>query len=118
MSESTLDDLPNLGPGQFPLPAHPLIQDIVTWVGKFSMMVSVLTSRFPEEASEFFAYQVSIVQAERNFGKNLKWSVPNHGLYNGVFTGLILGPLRGVPTSSRTTTPCSRARANKIVCGS
>ena len=105
MAEITLDDLPVPGPGQPPLPACPPIQDITTWVEKFSLMAALLATRFPEKAPELLAYQASIVRAERNFegwrwvtydrcyrrealaAKNLDWSVLNLRLYNEAFTG-------------------------------
>ena len=101
MSDITLDDLPTPGPGQPPLPARPPIQDITTWVEKFSLMAAILATRFPEKAPELFAYQASIVRAERNFEgrrwvtydrcyrrealatKDLNWSAPNLRLYYG-----------------------------------
>ena len=105
MSDITLDDLPTPGPGQRPLPARPPIQDITTWVEKFSLMAAILATRFPEKAPELFAYQASIVRTERNFEgrrsvnydrcyrrealatKGLNWSAPNLRLYNEAFTG-------------------------------
>ncbi len=39
----------------------------LTWPKKFSLMASILATRFPENAQEFFAYQASIVRAERNY---------------------------------------------------
>ena len=105
MSEISLDDPPPHTPGQPPLPARPPIQDISVWIEKYSVMAALLASRFPEKAPELFAYQASIVRAERNFDdrrwvaydrcyrrealsqKNLDWSVPNARLYNEAFTG-------------------------------
>ena len=105
MSEIALDDPPVQVPGQPPLPARPPVQDISVWVEKYSVMAALLASRFPEKAPELFAYQASIVRAERNFvdrrwvaydqcfrrealaQKNLDWSVPNARLYNEAFTG-------------------------------
>ena len=105
MSDISLDDLPPHTPGQPPLPARPPIQNISVWIEKFSVMAALIASRFPEKAPELFAYQASIVRAERNFDdrrwvsydrcyrrealalKNLDWSVPNARLYNEAFTG-------------------------------
>lgn len=105
MSEISLDELSTNAPGQPPLPARPPVQDISVWIEKFSVMAALLASRFPEKAPELFAYQASIVRAERNFDgcrwvaydrcyrrealalKNLNWSVPNARLYNEAFTG-------------------------------
>ena len=68
-------------------------------------MAVILTTRFPEKAPEFFAYQAMIVRAERNYEgnrwvvydrqfrrealarKDLNWSVPHSRLYNKAFTG-------------------------------
>ena len=105
MSEISLDDHVAQIPGQPPLPARPPIQNISAWVEKYSVMAALLASRFPDKAPELFAYQASIVRAERNFDdrcwvaydrcyrrealaqKNLNWSVPNARLYNEAFTG-------------------------------
>ena len=67
MSEISLDDLPAHVPGQPPLPARPPVQNISIWLEKFSVMAALIASRFPEKAPELFAYQASIVRAERNF---------------------------------------------------
>ena len=105
MSEISLDDPLQHSPGHPPLLACPPIQNISVWVEKFSVMAALLASRFPEKAPELFAYQPSIVRAERNFvdncwvdydrcyrrealaAKNLDWSVPNARLYDEAFTG-------------------------------
>ena len=105
MSEISLDDPPTQAPGHPPLPARPPIQNISVWIEKFSVMAALLASRFPEKAPELFAYQASMVRAERNFDdhrwvaydrcyrhealaqKILNWSVPNARLYNEAFTG-------------------------------
>ena len=67
-------------------------------------MAALLVSRFPEKAPELFAYQASIIRAERNFEgrrwvtynrcfrrealaqKSLDWYIPNARLYNEAFT--------------------------------
>ena len=90
---------------QAPLQAGPPIQNISVWVEKFSVMAALLVSRFPQKAPELFAYQASIIRAERNFDdrcwvtydrcdrrealaqKNVDWSIPNARLYNEAFTG-------------------------------
>ena len=105
MSEITGDDLPTPIPGQPPLPARPPVQNISVWVEKFSIMAALIASRFPQKVPELFAYQASIVRAERNFAdrrwvaydrcyrrealaqKSLDWSMPNARLYNEAFTG-------------------------------
>lgn len=68
-------------------------------------MTALLSFHFPEKTLELFAYQVSIIWAERNFDdwqwvaydrcyrrealaqKSLDWSIPNTRLYNEAFTG-------------------------------
>ena len=68
-------------------------------------MAMVLATRFPEKAPKLFAYQATIVRAERNYeGKHwvsynrqfrrealarkaLNWSVTDPQLYNKAFTG-------------------------------
>ncbi len=68
-------------------------------------MAAVLCSKFPDKAGELFAYQASIVRADRNYeGKrlvacdrqyrrqalarqDLNWSVPDPRLYNEAVTG-------------------------------
>ena len=78
---------------------------ISQWLERFSLMAAILTTRFPEKAPEFFAYQAMIVRAERNYEgnrwvsydrqfrrealarKDLNWSVPDSHLYNEAFTG-------------------------------
>ena len=64
---NTMDHLPTPGPGRPPLLAQTPIQDITTRVEKFFLMAALLATRFPEKALELWAYQVSIVRAERNF---------------------------------------------------
>ena len=68
-------------------------------------MAATLVTRFPEKAPELFAYQASIVRAERNYEpgrwvsydrqfrhealarRDLNWSVPDPRLYSEAFTG-------------------------------
>lgn len=68
-------------------------------------MAAILATRFPDKAPEFWAYQATIVRAERNYHgkqwviydrqyrrealarKNLNWSVTDPRLYNEAFTG-------------------------------
>ena len=100
-----MDDPPIQVPGRPPLPARPPVHDISVLVEKYLVMAALLAARFPEKAPELFAYQASIVRAERNFvdrrwvaydwcfrreslaQKSLDWSVPNARLYNEAFTG-------------------------------
>ena len=79
------------------------VTDISIWVEKFSVLAAILVTRFPEKAAELFAYQASIVRAERNYEgnhwvvydrqyrwealarKDLNWSMPDSRLYNEAF---------------------------------
>ena len=64
MSEMTVDeDIPQ-APGRPPAPARLPITDISQWLERYSLMATVLATRFPEKAPELFAYQATIVQAE------------------------------------------------------
>ena len=104
-SEVTLDaDIPQI-PGRPPAPARLPITEISQWLERYSLMAAILATRFPEKASELFAYQATIVQAERNYEgkqwvaydrqflrealacKDLDWSVTDPRLYNEAFTG-------------------------------
>ena len=105
MSDILIDeDVPHT-PGRLPAPPRPPIDEISLWVERFSLMAAVLCTRFPEKAPEFFAYQSTIVRADRNYEgkrwvqydrqfrrealarKDLNWSVTNSRLYNETFTG-------------------------------
>ena len=105
MSEFSITDDPPQAPGRPPAPARPPVQEISQWVERFSLMAAVLTTRFPEKAPELWAYQATIIRAERNYeGKrwvtyerqyrrqvlakeDLNWSVTDPRLYNEAFTG-------------------------------
>ena len=68
-------------------------------------MAAILSSRFPDKAPELWAYQATIIRAERNYDgkrwviydrqyrrealarKDLNWSVTDPRLYNEAFTG-------------------------------
>ena len=102
MAELTIDDMPS---GRTPAPPRLAITSISQWVERFSLMAAVLVSRFPEKAAELFAYQATIVRAERNYEgtrwvlydrqfrrealarKDLNWSQTDSRLYNEAFTG-------------------------------
>ena len=104
MAEISSDEPPPAVPGRQNPPRAP-ITDIKQWLEKYSLMAAVLVSRFPEKAPELFAYQATIIRAERNYegqqwveydrqfrrealaGKSLDWSIPNHRLYQEAFTG-------------------------------
>ena len=92
-------------PGRPPPPVRPAITDISQWVERFSLMATILATRFPLKAPEFWAYQATIVRAERNYEgtrwvaydrqfrrealarRDLNWSVTDTRLYNEAFTG-------------------------------
>ena len=67
MSEMTVDDNTPQTPGRPPAPARLPITDISQWLERYSLMAAVLATRFPEKAPELFAYQATIVWAERNY---------------------------------------------------
>ena len=95
------------------------IRDISQWVECYSKMVAVLSARYPEKASELWAYQASIVRAARNFEgslwigydrqyrrealarRDLNWSQPCTRLYNDAFTGRAKAIPRPMPTLSK-----------------
>ena len=105
MSEMTVDDDTPQAPGHPTAPARLPITDISQWLERYSLMAAVLATRFPEKALELFAYQATIVWAERNYEgkcwvsydrqfrrealsrKDLNWSVTDPRLYNEAFTG-------------------------------
>ena len=105
MADITADDDGSLSAARPGGASRPPVTGISQWVEKFSVMAAILTTRFPEKAPELFAYQASIVRAERNYEgkqwvvydrqfrrealarKDLNWSVPNPRLYNEAFTG-------------------------------
>ena len=105
MAEVTVDSEPTQVPGRPPPPARLPITDISQWTERYSLMAATLAARFPEKASELFAYQATIIRAERNYDagrwvtydrqfrrealarKDLNWSVTDPRLYNEAFTG-------------------------------
>ena len=66
MAEISADD-DLQAPGRPGGPAQPPIVTISQWLERFSVMVSILATCFPEKAPELFAYQASIIRAERNY---------------------------------------------------
>ena len=61
MSEVTIDDAPPQVLGRPPPPTRLPITDISQWLERYSLMVAVLCTKFPDKAGELFAYQASIV---------------------------------------------------------
>ena len=105
MSEVTMDLTPEHVPGRPPPPGRPPIMDVSQWVERYSLMAAVIATRFPHKAPELFAYQATIIRAERNYEagrwvaydrqfrrealarKDLNWSTPDPRLYSEAFTG-------------------------------
>ena len=105
MAEVTLDHTPDQAPGRPPHPGCPPITDISQWVERYSLMAAVMATRYPHKAPELFAYQATIIRAERNYEagrwvtydrqfrrkalarRNLNWSTPDPRLYSEAFTG-------------------------------
>ena len=76
-------------------PVKPPVNDISVWLECYAHMEAVLTTRFPEKATELWAYQTTIVKAAHTYEgsnwvsydrqyhrdrlarKDLNWSVPN-----------------------------------------
>ncbi len=87
------------------LPKRGLVKDILIWLECYSVMVAVLTTKYPAKAPELAAYQRTIIRAARNYEdeawvtydvcyrrnaaacKDLNWSRVDHALYSEVFTG-------------------------------
>ena len=78
-AELTIEDDPAPGPSRLPTPARPPIKNISQWIERYSLMAVHLCSRFPDKAPELFAYQATIVRAERNY--------EDTRLYSEAFTG-------------------------------
>ena len=92
MSEVTLQEQ---APGRPPPPGCPPIMDISQWVERYSL--TVISTSFPHK---LFAYQATIIRAERNYEagrwvaynrqfrrealsrKDLNWSTPDPRLYS------------------------------------
>ena len=105
MAEISIIDDPPRAPGRPLAPAHPPPQCKTSPSEHFSIMAAILCTRFPEKAPELWAYQATIVRAERNYKgkrwvtydqqfqrqalakKDLNWSVTDPRLYNEAFTG-------------------------------
>ena len=112
MSEITIDEDPTQTPGRLLSPPRPPIDDISIWIERYSLMAAILATRFLDKAPELFAYQVTIMRADRNYEgkrwvkydrqfrrealsyKDLNWSVTNSRLYNKTFTGRARAILR------------------------
>ena len=71
--EVTVDAEPTQIPGRPPVPGRCPITNISQWVERYSLMAATLASRFPDKAPELFAYQATIVHAERNMRLEGGW---------------------------------------------
>jgi len=47
-------------------PAHPIVT-LSQWLKFYAIMAAILSTKFPDNALEFFAYQATIVETERNY---------------------------------------------------
>ena len=80
---------------------RPPVTDVSLWIERYSLMMAILATCFPHKAPELFAYQATVVRAERNY-KGKRWvtydrqncrealacrSVTDSRLYNEAFTG-------------------------------
>lgn len=54
-------------PGRPPVPARAPITNLSQWLKRYSLMAAALAARFLEKAPELFAYQATIIHAERNY---------------------------------------------------
>ncbi len=109
MSEITTNDETPHAPGCPPALARLPITDISQWAECYCLMAAVISMRYPHKAAELFAYQATILRAERNYEaghwvmydrqfrrealarRDLNWSRTDPCLYNEAFTGLSLG---------------------------
>ena len=98
-ADATAEQVPGRSPGR------PPVVDISQWVERFSLMAAVIATRFPHKAPELFAYQATIVRAERNYEagrwvaydrqfrrealsrRDLNLSTTDPRLYSEAFTG-------------------------------
>lgn len=94
------------------VPKRGPITDITLWIECYSVLVAILTTKYPTFAPEFMAYQRTIVHAQRSFAgdgwstydmayrrnaathKSLAWSRIDFNLYNETFTGKARALLR------------------------
>ena len=77
IAELLINANPPQAPGRPPVLAHSLVQDISQWVECFSIMVAIVCTRFPEKAPELWAYQATIMRAERNY-EGKQWVMYDH----------------------------------------
>ena len=68
MAELTTDAWPQIRLTSPVAPlAGPPITDIFIWLDCYSRMAPILATRFPEKASELWAYQATILRAAKNY---------------------------------------------------
>ena len=107
-------------------PANQPVNNIRVWLECYARMAAVLTTRFPEKATELWAYQTTIVKAAHTYEgsnwvsydrqyrrdrlarKDLNWPVPNTRLYNEAFTerARALPPCPHCLSEGHTATMC------------
>ena len=81
------------------------VTDILVWIECFSVMVAVLSSKYPDKTPQLMAYQRTIVRASKSYTedrwvtydtcyrrnaaitKSLDWGQVDFNLYNETFTG-------------------------------
>ena len=73
MAELSIEDDPPPTANRLPTPARPPIKNISQWIERYSLMAALLCTRFPDKAPELFAYQATIVRAERNY-EGTRWT--------------------------------------------
>ena len=93
---ATVQGLGSVRPGRKP------VTDILSWCECFTVMAAIITSRYPEKASQLFSYIRTIVRASQTFDgpawvsydsqfraslNSWDWGIIDSGLYNECFTG-------------------------------
>ena len=96
---ATVQGLGSVRPGRKP------VTDVLSWCECFTVMAAIITSRYPEKASQLFSYMRTIVRASQTFDgpawvsydsqfrrkaaslKSWDWGIIDSGLYNECFTG-------------------------------
>ena len=105
MAEVVMDDTTPPTPGRPASHARVPVTNISQWTERFSVMAAAISARFPHKAPELFAYQATIIRAERNYEsgrwvaydrlyrrgalarRDLNWSITDPRLYNLYWPG-------------------------------